>query len=382
MPSPEGIVSGFELRSHGPPKIKGVSSSHYGIKFGTNISPAKGKDHDRCSYQRFDLSRLKGPEDSLLYGFGLYDGHGLSSAVADVASANMLGSMAAQCKGMVDRSALDENGASLDTEEGMKAMTALLGEDGSPQFNRQTSRMIDKAFSKVRELVHDAYAGQRVGSTATVVLVSSVNGGAEWSIACGWVGDSRAAVVEPGGKSARALTEDHRLDLPREKARVVAEQEKEAEAGLPGTRRTLVANRVSATTGQKGPLALYNEVTKVSTMVTRSLGDSMAASALSGEPEFAFDTAPDGSRLILASDGIWDVISVAKAASIIKGTKDARKAALLLCAAAKKIRLYGGHAPDDISAIVVNLDKSSVAPALPKAPGLFAMRGFFRSMSE
>jgi serine/threonine protein phosphatase PrpC len=66
-------------------------------------------------------------------------------------------------------------------------------------------------------------------------------------------------------------------------------------------------------------------------------------------------TAVSGSRLILASDGVWDVITHEQAAKLIKGVKDPRRAARALCDAAKSGRLYGGHTTDDISAVVVNV---------------------------
>lgn len=58
---------------------------------------------------------------------------------------------------------------------------------------------------------------------------------------------------------------------------------------------------------------------------------------------------------MLASDGVWDVLSHEKVASLAKRQPNARAAAKAICDAAKKERLYGGHFPDDISALVVNL---------------------------
>jgi serine/threonine protein phosphatase PrpC len=43
-------------------------------------------------------------------------------------------------------------------------------------------------------------------------------------------------------------------------------------------------------------------------------------------------------------------------AALIKRVANPRAAAKVLCDAAKKARLYGGHSADDISAIVINLD--------------------------
>ena len=57
--------------------------------------------------------------------------------------------------------------------------------------------------------------------------------------------------------------------------------------------------------GEKGPKALLNEATGVSTLVTRSLGDPLGATALSSEPDVVFQASvPDGSRIVIASHGI------------------------------------------------------------------------------
>lgn len=57
------------------------------------------------------------------------------------------------------------------------------------------------------------------------------------------------------------------------------------DASPKGDRKTLVAHRVCNATGRQGPEVVFNERTGVSTMVTRSFGDSLGATALIDEPE-------------------------------------------------------------------------------------------------
>ncbi len=63
-----------------------------------------------------------------------------------------------------------------------------------------------------------------------------------------------------------------------------------------GSRRSVVANRVSNVTGRVGPRVVLNEATGVSLMVTRTIGDSLGPSALTSVPELVHATVPDGSR--------------------------------------------------------------------------------------
>ena len=117
--------------------------------------------------------------------------------------------------------------------------------------------------------VNDSVApNQRMGSTATILLAQQISDGKGWAVTCAWVGDSRAATVLPGGVLCESISEDHRLELPREEARVM-EYHKSEGLKLPGQRLTVVANRVCNTTGQVGPRVVFNEKTGVSLMMTR-----------------------------------------------------------------------------------------------------------------
>ena len=60
-------------------------------------------------------------------------------------------------------------------------------------------------------------------------------------------------------------------------------------------------------------------------------------------------------RVVLASDGLWDVFDNEKVASIVRKVRDPRKAAVSLVSRAKNQRLYGGMSMDDISVLAIDL---------------------------
>lgn len=122
------------------------------------------------------------------------------------------------------------------------------------------------------------------GSTATLLLVG------EDEVSAGWVGDSRALLVTD--TAWRVLTPDHRIDRPDERRRVVA-------AGA-----LLVPPYVVDPRLERG------------LMVTRALGDrELRRVGITAEPEVM--TASLGAAdlaLVVATDGLWDVVESEEAA--------------------------------------------------------------------
>jgi serine/threonine protein phosphatase PrpC len=243
-------------------------------------------------------------------------------------------------------------------------------EPGGGNFAEVCGPLLVDAFANLAARVDSEYRGTRMGSTATALLLQrrsnpspsssggGKSGGGEWAVACAWVGDPRAVAVGPNGRVLQVLTYDHRLDNDAEKARCleVAAAEGAVHGRLQGARRTVVAQRISAATGQLGPWAVLNETTGVSTTVTRALGDSLAASAVIATPDVTHAVVPCGSRLVVCSDGVWDVLTEAQVARLIQSVRDPARAARRVARAAKQTRLYSGFSADDISATVINLD--------------------------
>ncbi|PPD67024.1 hypothetical protein GOBAR_DD36095 [Gossypium barbadense] len=84
-------------------------------------------------------------------------------------------------------------------------------------------------------------------------------------------------------------------------------------------------------------------------VVARAFGDKSLRKHLTSEPDVSIETIDDDTDLIiLASDGLWKVMSNQEAVDAIKGIKDARSAAKHLTEEAVKRK-----SKDDISIIVV-----------------------------
>ena len=391
-----GFDSVAELK--GSAKQRGEAGAHSQgcLSFGAWLAPAGGKDHDRTAHRAFEPLHGASP----VFGFGLFDGHGMHAGVADLARQELLSSMetarqphATRTTAMSTQSSSSSEEMkeervrdSLDRPPSVGALDCLLGEPSSLeslQFSRHSNEsglrlnthfkphpedlsgptglkseglvdspgsngnnfaevcgpLLTDAFKSLTNRVDAEYRGERVGSTGTALLLQrqrvpiresgESRGTNEWAVACAWVGDSRAIIVGPNGRVLQALTTDHRLSnhAERERCLDVAATENAGPARRRKERRTVVSHRVSTTTGKVGPLAVLNEATGVSTTVTRAFGDSLAASAVISKPELTHTVVPSGSKIIACSDGVWDVFTESKVASMIQGSRDPLKAA-------------------------------------------------------
>ena len=107
--------------------------------------------------------------------------------------------------------------------------------------------------------------------------------------------------------------------------------------------------------GQEGPLVVQGNWTRgdgASTVVTRSIGDWDASRAVIPEPEIATwplpaadDSAGDAvfDRVILASDGLWDLVSPAAAEKMVRRVADPQQAAEKLLRAATRDSKNAGY---------------------------------------
>ena len=138
------------------------------------------------------------------------------------------------------------------------------------------------------------------------------------------VGDSRAVLVMGNGE-AKDLSEDHKPNSDSERKRIEA---------LGGSVIFWGVWRV------EGVLA-----------VSRAIGDRMLKDYVTAEPDFVHhDVGPDDSFVIIASDGLWDVIDSAEAAKICSDIKDAQDAADVLASEA-----YHRGSADNICVLVMDL---------------------------
>jgi protein phosphatase 1L len=141
-------------------------------------------------------------------------------------------------------------------------------------------------------------------------------------------GDARCVLVNNDGTSQR-LSVDHKPHLPEEKARI----EKEGGFVTSHTSRDgVITSRVC------GAIA-----------VSRAFGDVGLQPFLIATPHVSELTSIAGrAGIILACDGLWDVLSDADAAAVMLAAPDPEKAARRL-----RNKAYSGGSTDNISCLVV-----------------------------
>ncbi|XWS68677.1 hypothetical protein CRYUN_Cryun04dG0111400 [Craigia yunnanensis] len=184
-------------------------------------------------------------------------------------------------------------------------------------FWTETEDAIRRAYrSTDAEILDKTRILGRGGSTAVTAIL--ING---QKLIVGNVGDSRAVICKNG--VAKQLSIDHE---PSKEKRMI-ERRGGFVSNLPGD-----VPRVD------GQLA-----------VARAFGDKSLKLHLSSDPDVTVEVIDDDAEfIILASDGIWKVMSNQEAVDTIKNIKDAQSAAKLLIDAA-----ISKKSKDDISCIVV-----------------------------
>ena len=83
--------------------------------------------------------------------------------------------------------------------------------------------------------------------------------------------------------------------------------------------------------------------------------------------------AAGSARILVCTDGVWDVFDSVKAIKSIKGFGKAETAAKKICPLARGKREYGGLSMDDISAVVIDIGKKRDGEG-GGAGGCFCMR--------
>jgi serine/threonine protein phosphatase PrpC len=156
---------------------------------------------------------------------------------------------------------------------------------------RASGEMAD-AISRGIKVVGRAAAAQWpfMGTTAAIIVV------ADHRIFCANVGDSRIVIIEKG--AARRMSYDHVLTDPNERWAVV-------DRG-----GAVINNRVN------GTLAL-----------SRAIGDGAHADSISAEPFMSAVDYDESLGVVIACDGVWDVMSDDEVAAIFVGAPDPGAAA-------------------------------------------------------
>ncbi|KAJ8772066.1 hypothetical protein K2173_027243 [Erythroxylum novogranatense] len=192
--------------------------------------------------------------------------------------------------------------------------TNILNEE---EFWVDPGRSISKAYERTDQAILSRSSDLgRGGSTAVTAI--SINGRKLWVAN---VGDSRA-VLSRGGKAIQ-MTTDH---------------EPNTERGSIETRGGFVSNMPGDVPRVNGQLA-----------VSRAFGDKTLKSHLRSDPDIQpTDIDENTDVLILASDGLWKVMSNQEAIDIARRIKDPMKAAKQLTTEALR-----KESKDDISCVVV-----------------------------
>jgi serine/threonine protein phosphatase PrpC len=148
--------------------------------------------------------------------------------------------------------------------------------------------VLKSAFASAHNAVVDRWLC--AGSTAAVVVI------ADDIIYAANVGDSRIILIEKG--KARRLSVDHKATLPAE-------------------RRAILSRGGTVFQGRVGGIL----------MLSRAIGDGEIARYLSHDPYMASVPLKEDMKLILACDGVWDVMSDQMAADIFVRVKNPTEAA-------------------------------------------------------
>ncbi|KAJ1446272.1 phosphatase 2C-like domain-containing protein [Pelagophyceae sp. CCMP2097] len=207
---------------------------------------------------------------------------------------------------------------------------------------------------------------------------------------------ARQAALLPGHRRGLlwdALARSRRMD-----AQLRAAWGSKGSASPQRTREnSLCARRVDPRTGvPRGPLVVFSrfsrrradggvdDVLGPSTQVTRSIGDWDASRSVLPELEArGWAVGPDAfDRVVLATDGLWDVVSHADAVRLVKrrGLSPQRAAEVLLRCARGAYARKGGGVRDDVTVVVVDINPSGLDCAVPPRfdwlrPRLFAACG-------
>ncbi|PON96848.1 Protein phosphatase 2C [Trema orientale] len=241
--------------------------------------------------------------------FGVYDGHG-GAHVAGTCRERMHEVVARELEGLYEN-------------------------DGSGDNGLEWERVMEGCFGKMDEEVRGNAAARTVGTTAVVAVV------AEEEVVVANCGDCRAVMSRAGG--AFALSTDHKPDRPDELKRI-------EDAG--------------------GRVINWNGYRVLGVLATsRSIGDQYLRPFVISKPEVTVTKRTDKDEfLILASDGLWDVLSNEVACKVVKNCLDGQvrrfskedvsgsRASAAATALAELAMARGSR--DNISVIVVDLTKT------------------------
>ncbi|CAN4110348.1 unnamed protein product [Withania somnifera] len=187
-----------------------------------------------------------------------------------------------------------------------------------PGFWRKPVTAFKKAYRSTNNHILENVVGARGGSTAvTAILID------QRFLVVANVGDSRAVLIQRG--KVKQITVDH-------------EPENEEEKDLVESKGGFLIKKPGNVPRVDGQLAM-----------TRAFGDAKVRDHITVVPNVTIEKLDgDTECIILASDGLWKVMSNEEVANLIRGMENGKKAAEELITEAR-----GRGSRDDISCVVV-----------------------------
>ena len=163
------------------------------------------------------------------------------------------------------------------------------------------------------------------------------------------------AVTVTPRKLVYKTTKTHDSDLPHFKdgERILIEGEEYERIH----RNSFIAKRKTANGEEKGPEALFG-MYNFSTNMTRSIGDRYGPRSCLAVPDISAVTIRKNEyvRIVIASDGVWDVLKNSEVKDIVLLDRSPEDAAVRIVQRAYNEREYKKLRQDDITAIVVDVN--------------------------
>eukprot|EP01041_Mallomonas_annulata_P008097 gene8097-16615_t len=378
------------------PDSRKHSGSSGRVSFAVTQIPGKS-DEDRHS----QVLNYKAPHFKTAHSFGVFDGH--EGKFASSLCAELLHSKIFEYYAELDENALI-NGS---TVKGISAFEELFSESIRTQCGK-----IDL----------DIKATADAGTTAASLYLMEYEDGKHRAL-CSWVGDSRCVLfmksgdVESNKYDAYLMTEDHKPSLPRERLRIEKQAKQHwngrpLEVSLRTFRddpldysvhsRSLLSTQIpklkkddSRTTesihainncdnasilivheksfiGRRaivgyednlGPLAVCGRY-GLSLNMTRSIGDRYGPRSCISTPDITSITIESDrhARFIIASDGIWDVLSVEEVQAYAMQIKNPQKLSYKIALSAWLTRMNRNIRLDDITVQVIDVNYELFSP--------------------
>ncbi len=229
---------------------------------------------------------------------------------------------------------------------------------------------LKKAFVATDAKMVEEFKGEEYEDSGAAALAAFVDGGKVWIAGAG---DVRAVLVKEN--SEEALSRDHHPDDPTEAERVISGGgiiQQWAKLRMPdgsiletedwnnpkirrdfSIRGAKVIVKDSVRVCRKGFDGMLN--------MSRSLGDAWVGDAISPEPEIKeIEIQPDDRKLIIACDGVWNVISNTMAAEIVRG-KTAQEASEAIVREINQRQKEKGLDQDNVTVLVIDLNEQGGA---------------------